>query len=554
MRLPTLFAGIALTLLIPASAATAVAEAGSVQRNPEGLTFETAAPHGGAVLTVTGPEGFRHRQRFEASSPLRFDLPAAPADGYYRFELRFAPVLDEATRASLSGAGSGEEARSATLRRLQKEGKVPSEPRMVSGGFTLRDGQMIRDDLEEEVPGASEPAAEGAPLGASAGSSTLNRLHAADQVINDDLIVTRNLCVGLSCFDGQSFGADSLRIQEANTRLRFFDVSTGNFPGNDWQLTANDTFSGGANRFSINDSTAGTAPFTLEAGAGNHAIYVDDRGRVGFGTSAPTAQLHIVDGIAPTLHFEQDNSQGLPAAGWSLSGNAYSFNLRSTGTVSTYPLRVQAAAPNNSLYIEWNGDVGMRTSDPEAALEVYRGGEAEAVRDLLQLTNNGRVRWRLQDTSPDGQTLTVRLAEGDLDFSFSGTAGDQVEMKSNGNMVIQGTLTEMSDRSRKTGITPVEPGEILEKVLELPIAHWRQRDGDPGVRHLGPMAQDFHALFGLGVDDRHIATIDTSGVALAAIQGLHRELEERQVRVEALEEQNRELIRRLEALEGRLIP
>jgi len=35
------------------------------------------------------------------------------------------------------------------------------------------------------------------------------------------------------------------------------------------------------------------------------------------------------------------------------------------------------------------------------------------------------------------------------------------------------------------------------------------------VLHLGPVAQDFHAAFGLGADDKHIATVDADGVALA---------------------------------------
>ena len=50
-------------------------------------------------------------------------------------------------------------------------------------------------------------------------------------------------------------------------------------------------------------------------------------------------------------------------------------------------------------------------------------------------------------------------------------------------------------------------------------------EGD-GARHLSPMAQDFHAAFGLnGTDDKHIATVDEGGVALAAIQGLNEKVE-----------------------------
>ena len=55
------------------------------------------------------------------------------------------------------------------------------------------------------------------------------------------------------------------------------------------------------------------------------------------------------------------------------------------------------------------------------------------------------------------------------------------------------------------------------------------------------MAQDFHQAFNLGEDDRHITTIDADGVALAAIQGLHQVIRERdaqinsqQQRIEAL--------------------
>jgi hypothetical protein len=40
------------------------------------------------------------------------------------------------------------------------------------------------------------------------------------------------------------------------------------------------------------------------------------------------------------------------------------------------------------------------------------------------------------------------------------------------------------------------------------------------------MAQDFKAAFGLGNDDRSIGTVDSEGVALAAIQGLNQKLDQ----------------------------
>jgi len=45
------------------------------------------------------------------------------------------------------------------------------------------------------------------------------------------------------------------------------------------------------------------------------------------------------------------------------------------------------------------------------------------------------------------------------------------------------------------------------------------------------MAQDFKALFDVGVDDKTISMVDADGIALAAIKGLVEEARERDVRI-----------------------
>jgi trimeric autotransporter adhesin len=82
-----------------------------------------------------------------------------------------------------------------------------------------------------------------------------------------------------------------------------------------------------------------------------------------------------------------------------------------------------------------------------------------------------------------------------------------------------GTWASLSDRNAKTGITPIDPAGILATVARMPISTWQYRS-ESGVRHAGPMAQDFYAAFHTGSDDRHITTIDEDGVALAAAKGL----------------------------------
>src|SRR5262249_24913712 len=98
-----------------------------------------------------------------------------------------------------------------------------------------------------------------------------------------------------------------------------------------------------------------------------------------------------------------------------------------------------------------------------------------------------------------------------------------------------------SDRNLKQDFAAVDPVDVLAKVAALPVQSWDYK-AQPGEKHIGPVAQDFHAAFGLnGEDDRHIATVDESSVALAAIQGLNQKLEQQQA-------ENAELKRRLAEL------
>jgi len=93
----------------------------------------------------------------------------------------------------------------------------------------------------------------------------------------------------------------------------------------------------------------------------------------------------------------------------------------------------------------------------------------------------------------------------------------------------------MSDRNVKENFKPVNARAVLEKVSHLPVTEWNLLSQRADIRHIGPMAQDFHAAFGVGEDDRHISTTDADGVALAAIQGLNEIVKEKDARIQTLE-------------------
>jgi hypothetical protein len=84
---------------------------------------------------------------------------------------------------------------------------------------------------------------------------------------------------------------------------------------------------------------------------------------------------------------------------------------------------------------------------------------------------------------------------------------------------------------------PVNGFEVMAKLSALPVATWRYRWEPAGVRHLGPMAQDWHAAFGLGKGNTTIPMVDAHGVLVVAIQALHRQVGELRAEIDQLHQQ-----------------
>ncbi len=107
-----------------------------------------------------------------------------------------------------------------------------------------------------------------------------------------------------------------------------------------------------------------------------------------------------------------------------------------------------------------------------------------------------------------------------------------------------------SDRKLKENFQTLDLRDVLRRVVAMPVTSWTVI-GHPERRHIGPVAQDFHASFGLGdpKDDKHIDIGDSQGVALAAIQGLNAKVDEQtsllqsrlEIAVQTIRDQQREI-------------
>jgi hypothetical protein len=191
---------------------------------------------------------------------------------------------------------------------------------------------------------------------------------------------------------------------------------------------------------------------------------------------------------------------------------------------------------------------------PGGFFSTASGDQSLAAGTQAKATENGSFVWgdstATNLTSPGTDTFTVRATNGIWLGTTSSpttpeTTSNFIETSTGAALTDAGMWTDASDRALKHDFRPLSKRSVLEKVARMPITSWSYKAESPSVRHIGPTAQDFYAAFGLGLDNKHIGTIDEGGVALAAIQGLYR-------RNQALERRNSALSARVAHQNARL--
>ena len=220
---------------------------------------------------------------------------------------------------------------------------------------------------------------------------------------------------------------------------------------------------------------------------------------------------------------------------YSAIGGGYENTIQTNAYYSTIGGGGQNTIYENAIGSTIGGGInntadGSHATVPGGTDNEANGNYSFAAGAQARAFNNGSFVWgdgsAETDTTLDYQFL-VRASGGVVFLSSSGNTGVSLAAGS-------GSWSSLSDRNAKDSFAPVAAQQLLAKVAELPITQWSYRT-EQGVRHIGPMAQDFYAAFGVGEDDKHIATVDEEGVALAAIQGLNQKLNEKDAKIKELE-------------------
>jgi trimeric autotransporter adhesin len=147
---------------------------------------------------------------------------------------------------------------------------------------------------------------------------------------------------------------------------------------------------------------------------------------------------------------------------------------------------------------------------------------------------------------PTANNQFVARAAGGVTFYSNSAMTTGVTLAAGG-----GSWASVSDRERKRDFAPVDGDDILARLAALPVTSWSYIDDASGRRYIGPVAQDFHALFALG-DDTTIATLDVDGVTLAAVQALESRTADLRGDIARLERENAALRERLDRRDAEL--
>lgn len=297
-----------------------------------------------------------------------------------------------------------------------------------------------------------------------------------------------------------------------------------------------------------------SADFSLQPRGGDHLFNLSVSGSNASDTSLALQFAGSSANYAPRMRvtgtgsFGAGKNFGLSHGGSFVFADDSSATPFSTTAANQFLLRATGGTALNGAPVQssYEFSINARNNGESAELALRPGGGSSSFVQIADGSDETDTRWRLlRRDAPGAVTLLPRLwiadngflgvNNGFVDPAFPLIVGTGGIGNGNGaRLTTGGVWTNGSSRAFKEAFTAIDAVDVLERVLALSITRWRYRDGEDAW-HLGPVAEDFRAAFGLGDSAQYIGTVDADGVALAAIQGLHARSE---ARADALQREN----------------
>jgi hypothetical protein len=397
----------------------------------------------------------------------------------------------------------------------------------VSGGFIGGGGD---NDLPNIVSGNY-----GAVLGGSGNTASGDHAIAMgyQSTASGDFSTAIGFSTTASSDASVALGSETTASGGNSTAMGIFSTASGNYStAMGFQTLASGDYSTamGYQTIATNAYSTAMGKKTTASGDGSTAMgsfttaSSDGSTAMGRGTIA-SGQISTAIGYGTTASGNESTAMGYNTTASSFSSTAMGNTTTASGGSST------AMGVNTTASGDFSTTMGYQT--------VAAGSAAMAAGRLAKSTNDNTFVWSDGTSGVFGSTAANQ-------FLVHAAGGVGINKNNPVSALdVNGTITciainQTSDRAAKENFTTVSAQEILAKVAALPLSRWNYK-ADAKTEHIGPMAQDFRAAFGTGTDDKHIATVDADGVALAAIQGLNQKLEEQKAENAELKAQLAEL-------------
>jgi hypothetical protein len=343
-------------------------------------------------------------------------------------------------------------------------------------------------------------------------NSGSNNTAVGSEALSQNNSGSSNTAVGQHALGNHTFGSRNTALGVyalANSAFGSDDIAIGNFAGTAIDAGTNDIFIGSPG-------------------------FSDESNTIRIGNTQTKAVLSGIYGNTSLAYGGElvcVNAGGLLGTGSTVAPVALAADLQLSGGNAYHNLSLSGGNSTGYLY---------------GSYPAYGDGIHLGYNYFADTTGGGHV------INSGGGTSRITAGYGEILLAVGGinNTPDTIMLRATPNGVcVNGAVSNCSDRNAKQDFAPVSPSEILDKVLQLPVSEWSYKL-DSATRHIGPMAQDFYAGFNVGMDDKHIASIDECGVALAAIQGLNQKVEEQRAENAVLKNEVAELKALVQKLAG----
>ena len=297
----------------------------------------------------------------------------------------------------------------------------------------------------------------------------------------------------------------------------------------------------------ITGTLANDGNFVIKDAFTNFFYLKQSTGLLGLGgVTNPRAQLEVggTEGILSTGTVGSGTSLNLgagPRLHWYPKKAAFRVGVASgtdwdDSNIGLYSIAIgnKPRATGEGAIAIGGGSFTSTVASGDYSIAIGQGANTDGKSGSMVIGDNAYAQTAY--SSADNQ-ITMRFVGGYRFYTSTPDSTAGVYMRSN-----MSGWSNYCDRNLKENFETIDEELLLSKIRELPITKWNYKSGDPSIKYIGPVAQDFYKAFQLGgTDSLGINSICIEGISLAGVKALEKRTSEIIVEINLIKDKNVQL-------------